>query len=84
MQDFMRLLPDLLPATETPRRRPRDAADGKPVAARCLSSVADQIRSNANFLKNTYGTPYFRPPYGAHNADTDLVAADQGYTTITL
>ena len=52
-----------------------------------LSAVADQIRRNADFLNNTYGTdgtPFFRPPYGVHNADTDRVAADQGYSTITM
>ena len=52
-----------------------------------LGAVADQIRRNADFLRNTYGvdgTPFFRPPYGVHNADTDRVAADQGYTTITM
>src|ERR1700739_1746901 len=52
-----------------------------------LSVVADQIRRNADFLKNTYGvdgTPFFRPPYGVHNADTDRVAAELGYTTITM
>jgi peptidoglycan/xylan/chitin deacetylase (PgdA/CDA1 family) len=52
-----------------------------------LSSVADQIGRNADFLKNTYGvdgTPYFRPPYGVHNADIDRVAADHGYTTVTM
>lgn len=52
-----------------------------------LDAVADQIRRNADFLKNTYGTdgtPYFRPPYGVHNAAIDQVAADQGYTTITM
>lgn len=52
-----------------------------------LTAVADQIRRNADFLRRTYGvdgTPYFRPPYGVHNADIDRVAADQGYTTITL
>lgn len=52
-----------------------------------LGAAAGQIRSNADFLNNTYGvdgTPYFRPPYGHHNADTDRVAADQGYTTITM
>jgi peptidoglycan/xylan/chitin deacetylase (PgdA/CDA1 family) len=51
------------------------------------AAVADQIRRNADFLRNTYGvdgTPYFRPPYGRHSADTDRVAADLGYTTITL
>ena len=52
-----------------------------------LSAVADQIRRNADFLTNTYGvngTPYFRPPYGVHNADIDRVAADFGYTTVTM
>jgi len=52
-----------------------------------LSAVADQLSRNADFLKNTYGTdgtPYWRPPYGVHNAAIDRVAADLGYTTITL
>jgi peptidoglycan/xylan/chitin deacetylase (PgdA/CDA1 family) len=52
-----------------------------------LPAVADQIRRNADFLRNTYGTdgtPYFRPPYGVHNADIDRVAADQGYNTVTM
>jgi len=52
-----------------------------------LTAVRDQILRNADFLRNTYGvdgTPYFRPPYGVHTADTDRVAADLGYTTVTL
>ena len=52
-----------------------------------LGVVADQIRRNADFLRNTYGadgTPFFRSPYGVHNADIDKVAADQGYTTVTM
>ncbi len=52
-----------------------------------LAAVHDQIQRNADFLRNTYGvdgTPYFRPPYGVHTADTDRVAADLGYSTITL
>jgi peptidoglycan/xylan/chitin deacetylase (PgdA/CDA1 family) len=52
-----------------------------------LSAAHDQIKRNADFLRNTYGSdgaPYFRPPYGVHNADTDRVAADLGYTTVTL
>lgn len=52
-----------------------------------LTGVADQIRRNADFLRNTYGTdgtPYFRPPYGLHNAGTDRVASDLGYTTTVL
>jgi peptidoglycan-N-acetylglucosamine deacetylase len=52
-----------------------------------LGAVADQIRRNADFLRNTYGadgSPFFRPPYGVHNADIDRVAADQGFTSITM
>jgi peptidoglycan-N-acetylglucosamine deacetylase len=52
-----------------------------------LTAVDDQIRRNADFLRNTYGTdgaPFFRPPYGVHNADIDRIAANQGYTTVTL
>jgi peptidoglycan/xylan/chitin deacetylase (PgdA/CDA1 family) len=51
------------------------------------SAVAEQIQRNADFLRNTYGTdgaPYFRPPYGLRNAQTDNIAADLGYTTIAL
>jgi peptidoglycan/xylan/chitin deacetylase (PgdA/CDA1 family) len=52
-----------------------------------LGAVTDQIARNADFLKTTYGadgTPFFRPPFGVHNADIDRVAADLGYSTITM
>ncbi len=52
-----------------------------------LDGVHDQIQRNADFLRNTYGTdgtPFFRPPFGVHTAETDRVAADLGYTTVTL
>jgi peptidoglycan-N-acetylglucosamine deacetylase len=52
-----------------------------------LGAAADQIRRNADFLRNTYGsdgTPFFRPPFGVHNPDIDRVAADQGYTLVTM
>jgi len=52
-----------------------------------LTAVHDQIQRNADFLRDTYGTdgtPFFRPPFGVHTADTDRVAADLGYTTVTL
>jgi peptidoglycan/xylan/chitin deacetylase (PgdA/CDA1 family) len=51
------------------------------------AAVADQIRRNADFLRNTYGvdgSPYFRPPWGRHTPVTDRIAADLGYTTIAL
>ncbi|UQX12080.1 polysaccharide deacetylase family protein [Candidatus Mycobacterium methanotrophicum] len=51
------------------------------------SRVAQEISRNDDFLKRTFGVaarPYFRPPYGRHNATVDAVAADLGYTAITL
>jgi peptidoglycan/xylan/chitin deacetylase (PgdA/CDA1 family) len=49
--------------------------------------VADELRHNDDFLRNTFGvdaTPYFRPPYGAFNDTVTKVAADLGYTVTTL
>ncbi len=51
------------------------------------SALADEITRNADFLRSTYGvdgTPYFRPPYGRHDAATDRIAVEHGYGTITL
>ncbi|MUM18825.1 polysaccharide deacetylase family protein [Mycobacterium sp. CBMA271] len=44
--------------------------------------IADQLTRNTKFLTNTYGVdpaPYFRPPYGKHNAATDSVTQSLGY-----
>lgn len=52
-----------------------------------LIDVAEQFRRNHEFLWKTYGIdarPYFRPPYGAHNAHVDKVAGELGYTVNTL
>jgi peptidoglycan/xylan/chitin deacetylase (PgdA/CDA1 family) len=52
-----------------------------------VSRVAQQISRNDEFLKTTFGVdarPYLRPPYGRHNSTVDAVAADLGYTAITL
>ena len=49
--------------------------------------IADELQRNDKFLRDTYGadaTPYFRPPYGAHNDLVDGVAADLGYRVPTL
>jgi len=51
------------------------------------SRVAQEISRNDDFLKSTFGVsarPYLRPPYGKHNSTVDAVAADLGYTAITL
>ncbi len=44
--------------------------------------IVDQLQRNERFLRNTYGVhgrPYFRPPYGDHNAVTDRITGDLGY-----
>jgi len=49
--------------------------------------IAQKIGRNDQFLKKTYGIgakPFWRPPYGKHNAAVDAVAADFGYTVPTL
>ena len=46
-----------------------------------------EISRNDRFLNSTYGVdaaPYYRPPYGRHNANVDAVAANLGYTVPTL
>jgi len=51
------------------------------------SQIAEELKSTDEFLRNTYGVdaaPYFRPPYGHHNAQVDAVAADLGYHVPTL
>jgi peptidoglycan/xylan/chitin deacetylase (PgdA/CDA1 family) len=49
-------------------------------------ALTDEISRNKQFLWSTYGvrTPFFRPPYGAHDAHSDAVAADLGHPTIAL
>ncbi|MBR7193486.1 polysaccharide deacetylase family protein [Gordonia sp. SCSIO 19800] len=49
--------------------------------------VADELRRTKRFLRNQFGvdgTPYYRPPFGYHDAGVDAVAADLGYTVPTL
>lgn len=51
------------------------------------SRIAEELNRNDRFLKSTYGVsaaPFYRPPYGRHNAVVDAVAADLGYAVPTL
>lgn len=51
------------------------------------AQLAEEIRRNQDFLRNTFGvrdTPFFRPPFGAHDARTDRIAAELGHPTIAL
>ncbi|MET9326535.1 polysaccharide deacetylase family protein [Tsukamurella sp. NPDC003166] len=49
--------------------------------------VARELQRTKDFLRQNFGTdgtPYYRPPFGYHNAAVDAVAADLGYTVPTL
>lgn len=49
--------------------------------------VARELQKTKDFLLQNFGvdgTPYYRPPFGYHNAAVDAVAADLGYTVPTL
>ena len=51
------------------------------------SRIAEELTKNDRFVQQTYGVstaPYFRPPYGSHNATVDSIAANLGFTVPTL
>jgi peptidoglycan/xylan/chitin deacetylase (PgdA/CDA1 family) len=49
--------------------------------------VAEEISRNRDFLRTTFGvrdSPFFRPPFAAHDERTDRIAADVGHPTIAM
>ncbi|WP_040799816.1 polysaccharide deacetylase family protein [Nocardia higoensis] len=51
------------------------------------AGIAAELSRARQFLRDNYGvdgTPYYRPPFGRHNAAVDAVAADLGYTVPTM
>jgi peptidoglycan/xylan/chitin deacetylase (PgdA/CDA1 family) len=49
--------------------------------------IAEELTRNQAFLRRTLGvphTPFFRPPFGAHDARVDRIAADVGHPTVVL
>ncbi|WP_448638217.1 polysaccharide deacetylase family protein [Geodermatophilus sp. URMC 63] len=51
------------------------------------AEVAEELRRNQDFLRRTLGvtaTPFWRPPFGSHDARTDAIAADLGHPTTVL
>jgi len=51
------------------------------------TAVEDQIHRNEEWIQATFGItarPWFRPPYGAHDARTDDIAGQLGYTNIVM
>lgn len=57
--------------------------DHADLTALSTSGITSQLSRAKKYLKDNFGTdgtPYFRPPFGRHNATVDKVAADLGYT----
>lgn len=51
------------------------------------AGVVEELQRNEDFMKTTYGVsgkPYFRPPFGFHNASVDAAARSIGYTVPVL
>src|SRR3569833_1356034 len=51
------------------------------------ADIAREIARNRDFLQITFGaggTPFFRPPYGAHDERVDRIAAEQGHPTVVM
>ncbi|MDQ6910681.1 MAG: polysaccharide deacetylase family protein, partial [Actinomycetota bacterium] len=50
-------------------------------------SVRTEIQRNEDWIEESFGLtarPWFRPPFGSHNARSDAIAAGLGYTNILL
>jgi peptidoglycan/xylan/chitin deacetylase (PgdA/CDA1 family) len=61
--------------------------DHKKIITLSTAQLTDEIQHNEQWIEDTFGVsgrPYFRPPYGSHNARTDQVAASLGYTKIIV
>ena len=51
------------------------------------ASIQSDLMTNDDFIRNTFGVdakPYFRPPFGRHDARVDAAAAAIGYTVPVL
>ncbi len=54
---------------------------------RTEQQIKDDLERNDEWVQKTFGIttrPYFRPPYGFHNATVDGVAGELGYRNILM
>lgn len=61
--------------------------DHPALTKRSDQAIQDELMRNHDFLEHTFGVdarPYFRPPFGYHDARVDAAAARVGYTTPLL
>ena len=51
------------------------------------AEVAEELRRNQDFMRRTLGVtppPFWRPPFGSHDARVDAIAADVGHPTTVM
>ena len=51
------------------------------------AGIADQLQRNEGWIEDVFGItarPWYRPPYGAHNARVDDVAGSLGFTHVCM
>ena len=61
--------------------------DHKKITTLSAAQLTDEINRNEQWIEDTFGVtarPYFRPPYGSHNATTDRIAGSLGYTSVIV
>jgi peptidoglycan/xylan/chitin deacetylase (PgdA/CDA1 family) len=57
------------------------------LVGRSESSIRGDVERNEQWINKTFGItsrPYFRPPFGTHNKETDQIVAGLGFTKILL
>ena len=61
--------------------------DHKKITSLSTAALTAEIQHNEQWIESTFGVtgrPYFRPPYGSHNASTDRLAGSLGYTKVIV
>ena len=57
--------------------------DHQKITGLTQARLTNEINRNEKWIEDTFGVtgrPFFRPPYGSHNAASDAVAGSLGYT----
>lgn len=61
--------------------------DHQKITGLTQAQLTDEINRNEQWIEDTFGVtgrPFFRPPYGSHNAASDAVAGSLGFTKVIM
>jgi peptidoglycan/xylan/chitin deacetylase (PgdA/CDA1 family) len=61
--------------------------DHRKITGLTRAHLTDEINRNEQWIEDTFGVtgrPFFRPPYGSHNAASDAVAGSLGFTKVIM